>query len=75
MSENLRYYLEKATKEFVFPTIKATPEEIEFVVVPMLEAVEDWLKSQRKYLPMPHGIAVVDLLLTDTSFQFISNKQ
>jgi hypothetical protein len=75
MSENLRYYLEKATKEFVYPTTQATPEEVEFVVVPMLEAVKDWLESRKSSISNSHVDSLVDVLLTDTAFQFISSEK
>ena len=71
MSENLRYYLEKATKEFVYPTTKATEEEIEFVVVPMLEAVKDWLESRKSLIECSHLDALINILLSDTAFHFI----
>jgi hypothetical protein len=45
---NLQQHLEKATKEFVYPTILPTQEEIDFVVIPMMEAMTAFLKELRE---------------------------
>ena len=43
---NLKEHIEKATKEFVYPATPGTPEEIEFVVTPILEAIADRLTEK-----------------------------
>jgi len=50
---NLQQYLEKATKEFVYPTILPTKEEIDFVVIPMMEAINAFFKEKREEKGVP----------------------
>lgn len=43
---DLKTHIEKAVKEFVYPVTPPTQEDIEFVVTPVLEAINDWLNEK-----------------------------
>jgi hypothetical protein len=45
--------LEKAVKEFVYPVALATQDDIDWIVTPILEVLEDYLKQTRLELQQP----------------------
>jgi hypothetical protein len=47
--KSLKEHIEKAVKEFVYPATLPTQEDIDFVVTPVMEAINAWLNDYFKH--------------------------